>query len=135
MAVLLWNTQYAGIIIIGATVIWQLTMDFVSRLVSPRNTCGLTQQAVANMVELHFNQFKRYEAGTVPPTLETLVRLAIALHVSLDTLVTNDGDHGPSDDFKMRFEATNVFSDREKLVTKECLDSLILKPTANRLAS
>ena len=109
-------------------------MDFVNRLVSLRNTRGLTQQALANAVELHVNQIKRYEAGTAQPTLETLVRLAKALHVSLDTLVFNDDDRGPSDDFKMQFEAINQFNDREKLITKELLDSLILKHTANRQA-
>lgn len=109
-------------------------MDFVNRLVSLRNTRGLTQQALANAVELHVNQIKRYEAGTAQPTLETLVRLAKALHVSLDTLVFNDDDRGPSEDFKMQFEAINQFNDREKLITKELLDSLILKHTANQLA-
>jgi transcriptional regulator with XRE-family HTH domain len=118
----------------GSIIIWQLPMDFVNRVITLRNARGLTQQALADAIDLHVNQIKRYEAGTAQPTLETLVRLAKALHVTLDELVFNDDDRGPSEDFRMQFEALSQFDDKEKLIAKELLDSLILKHTANRLA-
>ena len=79
---------------------------------------GLTQQSLANQIELHVNQIKRYEAGTAQPTLETLVRL--------DELVFSEDERGPSEGFRMQFEALRQFNEREKLVAKELLDSLIL---------
>ena len=116
-------------------VIWRFPMDFAKRLSTLRNARGLTQQALADDVSLHVNQIKRYEGGTAQPTLDTLVRLAKALHVTLDELVFDEQSREPSQDFLMQFEALSQFNDQEKLVAKEILDSLILKHTANRLAS
>ena len=114
---------------------WLLPMDFPNRLSQLRKLRGLTQQGLADRIELHVNQIKRYEAGTAQPTLETLVRLAKALHVTLDELVFSDDERGPSEDFRMQFEALREFNEREKLVAKELLDSLILKHTANHLSA
>jgi len=69
------------------TVIWLLPMEFVKRLTALRKQRGFTQQTLADDIEFHVNQIKRYEAGTAQPILETLVRLAQALHTTLDDLV------------------------------------------------
>ena len=50
-------------------------------------------------------------------------------------LLFDEDELGASDDFKMQFEALSQFSEDEKRVAKELLDSLILKHTANRLAT
>jgi transcriptional regulator with XRE-family HTH domain len=120
---------------VGTSVMWLLPMDFPTRLSQLRKLRGLTQQSLADRIELHVNQIKRYEAGTAQPTLETLVRLAKALHVTLDELVFSEDERGPSEDFRMQFEALRQFNEREKLVAKELLDSLILKHTANQLSA
>ena len=119
----------------GTSIRWLLPMDFSTRLAQIRKARGLTQQALADSIELHVNQIKRYETGTAQPTLETLVKLAKALHVTLDDLVFSDDSRGPGDDFRMQFEALNEFSAEEKRIAKALLDSLILKHTANRLAA
>lgn len=49
------------------TIIWLLPMEFVKRLIELRKQRGLTQQALADAIELHVNQTKRYEAGTAQP--------------------------------------------------------------------
>lgn len=118
----------------GTAIQWLLPMDFSKRLSELRKIRGFTQQAIADAIDLHVNQIKRYEANTAQPTLETLVRLAKALHVTLDELVFSEETRGPSDDFRMQFEALTKFDDHEKLVAKELLDSLILKHTANQLS-
>ena len=38
-------------------------MEFVKRLTALRKQRGLTQQALADDIELHVNQIKRYETG------------------------------------------------------------------------
>ena len=111
---------------------WLIPVDFPKILIELRKLRGLTQQALATNIDLHVNQIKRYEAGTAQPTLETLVRLAKALHVTLDELVFNEDERGPSDDFRKQFDALRGFDDREKMIVKELLDSLILKHTANQ---
>lgn len=118
----------------GTAIQWLLPMDFSKRLSELRKIRGFTQQGLADAITLHVNQIKRYEADTAQPTLETLVRLAKALHVTLDELVFSEEARGPSDEFRMQFEALTKFDDHEKLVAREILDSLILKHTANQLS-
>jgi transcriptional regulator with XRE-family HTH domain len=64
------------------------------RLTQPRKARGLSQQRFADLAGLHVNQIKRYEAGTAQPTLDALVNLAQALHVSLDNMVFDEGGAG-----------------------------------------
>jgi transcriptional regulator with XRE-family HTH domain len=109
-------------------------MDFNNRLIALRKLRGLTQQVLADDITLHVNQIKRYEAGTSQPTLETLVKLAKVLHVTLDDLVFGENERDPGNEFRMQFEALNDFTKDEKNVAKELLDSLILKHAANRLS-
>jgi len=114
------------------SIIWLLPMDFVKQLVTLRKQQGLTQQALADAIDLHVNQIKRYEAGTAQPTLDTLVRLAKELHTTLDNLVFEENQRGPSDDLKLQFEALSQFDNEDKKVAKAVLESLILKHNAKR---
>jgi transcriptional regulator with XRE-family HTH domain len=111
-----------------------LPMHFPARLIQLRKAIGFTQQTLSETAELHVNQIRRYEAGTAQPTLEALIRLAKALHVSLDTLVFEVGERGPDDEFKLRFEALTQLDPGERAVVKELLDGMLLKHQARRLA-
>ena len=113
---------------------WLLPMEFVNQLIKVRKQRGLTQQSLADGIELHVNQIKRYEAGTAQPTLETLVKLAKELHITLDELVFGEEERKPIDELKLQFEALSQFDEEDRKVAKVLLDSLILKHTANRLA-
>ena len=119
----------------GRSLPWPLPMDFPARLIQLRRQHSMTQQVLADAVDIHVNQIRRYEAGTAQPTLEALVKLAKALHVSLDDLVFGEQARGPDEDFRLRFEALRDFTPDEKKVAREILDSLILKHTANRLSA
>ncbi|WP_444911142.1 helix-turn-helix domain-containing protein [Microbulbifer sp. PAAF003] len=116
----------------GTTIFWLLTMEFVKRLTTLRKERGLTQQALANAIDLHVNQIKRYEAGTAQPTLDTLVRLAKELHTTLDDLVFGEDHRSPSDDLRLQFEALSQFDEEERKIAKALLESLILKHNARR---
>jgi transcriptional regulator with XRE-family HTH domain len=110
-------------------------MSFSRRLASIRKSKGLTQQQMADTIGIHVSQIKRYESGDTQPSLEVLRKIALALSISADLLLFDEDERGPSDEFRMRFEALGHFSQEEKRVVKELLDSLILKHTANRLAT
>lgn len=114
------------------TVFWLPPMEFVKQIITLRKTQGLTQQALADSIDLHVNQIKRYEAGTAQPTLETLVRLAKALHATLDQLVFGDEQRGPTDELRLQFEAVSEFDEEERKIAKALLESLILKHNAKR---
>ena len=113
--------------------IWFLPMHFPTRLIQLRKTADLTQQTLADTASVHVNQIRRYEAGTAQPTLEALIRLAQALHVSLDDLVFAEGERGPSDDLRLRFEAVSHMPEAEKSVIKALLDGMILKYQASKI--
>lgn len=107
-------------------------MDFPKRLAYIRKEQGLTQQSLADAVGMHVNQIKRYEAGAAQPTLEALTKLAKRLHISLDSLVFEEGERGPDEEFRLQFEAITCFDPEEKKIAKAVLDSLILKHEAKR---
>lgn len=109
-----------------------LPMHFPARLIQLRKAADFTQQTLAEVADLHVNQIRRYEAGTAQPTLDALIRLAKALHVSLDALVFDDVERGPGDDLRLQFEAINQFSAEEKQTVRELLEGLILKHEARR---
>jgi len=46
-------------------------------------------------------------AGRAQPPLYALVSLARALHVSLDALVFEEGERGPSEEMRLQFEAVS----------------------------
>lgn len=107
-------------------------MDFPERLVTLRKARQLTQQQLADKVEMHISQIRRYESGDNQPTLEAIRKLAIALSVSADMLVFEEGERGPDDDLRLQFEALNQFTPDEKAVVRILLESLILKHDASR---
>jgi len=105
---------------------------FRTRLLQLRHAQNLTQQALADAVGVHLNQIKRYEGGASQPNLDVVVRLAKALHVSLDELVFDESERGPSDEMALQFEAVSHMSDEERNIIKALLDGMILKHQARR---
>jgi transcriptional regulator with XRE-family HTH domain len=104
-----------------------LSPMFPTRLTQFRKAQGLTQQALADAIGMHVNQIKRYEAGTAQPTLDALIRLAKVLHVSLDALVFDESERGPSEDLALQFEAVSHMPDEERRIIRALLDGMIVK--------
>lgn len=110
-------------------------MNFPARLLHFRKQQGLSQQRLAEAVGLHVNQVRRYETGTAQPTLKALVNLAKVLHLSLDTLVFDEGERGPSAELRLQFEAVSQFPEEERKIVKALLDGLIIKHQTKRMVS
>ncbi|MFQ5705688.1 MAG: RstR family transcriptional regulator, partial [Gemmatimonadales bacterium] len=62
--------------------------------------------------------------GAAEPSMSALKRLALALGVTIDELVFEDGERGPDEDLRLQFDAD------DKKIGKAPLDSLILKHQA-----
>ncbi|WP_299945305.1 helix-turn-helix transcriptional regulator [uncultured Microbulbifer sp.] len=107
-------------------------MNFPAKLIQIRRRQGLTQQGLADAASLHINQVRRYEAGAAQPTLEGLVKLAKALHVSLDELVFEESERGPSNKTRLLFEAIEQLQDGEQAIIREVLEGMILKYEVRR---
>ncbi len=117
----------------ASVTLWFLPMSFPTRLIQIRKDAGLTQQGLADSASLHVNQIRRYEAGTAQPTLEALIKLAKVLHVSLDSLVFEENERGPSDELALQFEAVSNMPEEEKRIVRALLDGMILKYQAKQI--
>jgi transcriptional regulator with XRE-family HTH domain len=73
---------------------------FAQRLKRTRATKGLSQQELADQIDLHPNQISRYEKGLSQPTAETLQKLAEVLDVSGDYLLAGDTKNGARANFE-----------------------------------
>lgn len=110
-----------------------LPMHFSARLLQIRKAQGLTQQGLGDAAQLHINQIRRYESGSAQPTLEGLIKLAKALHVSLDELVFDESERAPHNEkMKLLFEAVERLGDDEQNVIRELLEGMIVKYEARR---
>jgi transcriptional regulator with XRE-family HTH domain len=110
-------------------------MDFGERLAAFRKEKSLTQQALAELINLHVIQVRRYESGASQPTLDVIRRLAVALQVSTDVLIFGADERGPDGELLLQFEAISKFSAEEKKVIKALLEGMILKHEAKRWSS
>lgn len=97
-----------------------MTMSFPNRLTALRKVRGLTQQALADAVQVHMTQINRYEGGDSQPTLEVIRKLAIALSVSADVLIFDEGEREPEDSLKFQFETIGQFDEEDKRVAQRC---------------
>ena len=107
-------------------------LDFPERLSTLRKEKGFTQQTLADSVDIHVSQIRRYENGQTQPTLDVIRKLAISLGTSADLLVFYKAEREPRGDLKRQFEALNGFDEEEIKVVKTLLESLILKHNAKR---
>lgn len=107
-------------------------MGFAERLAKLRKARGLTQQALADKAGMHVVQIRRYETNASQPSLEAIRKLAIALSVSADVMVFDEGERGPSDRLKMHFEAVSRLDPDEQRTILELIDGMLLKHDAKR---
>ena len=104
-------------------------LKFHGRLIALRKERGLTQQALADLVEMHISQIRRYESGQSQPTLGAIRKLAVALSVSADMLLFAEDERGPDDDLRLQFEAASRLDSEEKNVIRSVIESIVLRNT------
>ena len=107
-------------------------MSFAERLHSLRKANNLTQQQLAERIELSVLQIRRYESCKAQPTLDVIKRLAVCLGVTADELIFEPEERGPSPDLLLEFETISKFNDDEKKMVKGVLKGLILKHESER---
>lgn len=104
-----------------------ISMPFPDNLAEARKKRGLTQEALGELVGLTKLQIYRYEKGSSQPTLDVLKKIAVCLNTSLDELVFDDRERGPSDELRLRFELIQQMSEDDQKAIKSVLDGMILK--------
>lgn len=112
--------------------IWTYSMSIQQRLIALRRERDLTQQEMADAIGVHVNQVRRYEAGSTQPSLDALKKIAVAMSVTIDSLVFDEEERGPDEQLRLQFEAISHLAPEEKLVVKELLDGMIIKYQTRR---
>jgi transcriptional regulator with XRE-family HTH domain len=69
--------------------------EFGVRLIRYRERLQLTITQLADLLGVHYTLISRYEKGDSLPSLDTAVRLAQALQITLDELATGTRPAGP----------------------------------------
>ena len=87
---------------------------------------------MADLIGIHVNSLKKYEAGQAQPSLEVLKKIATGLHVSTDFLLFEEQERVPKDDLALQLEAVNQLPEDEQMVIREVLESLIIKYQSRR---
>ena len=102
-------------------------MPFADSLSQLRKQRGLTQEALARMIDITKTQVYRYENGTSQPTLDVIKRLALALSVTSDELIFDENERQPDDSFILLLEGLNKLDAEEKHVVRELIEGMLVK--------
>ena len=105
-------------------------MSFPERLTAARHERKLSQAQLSRATGINASQIKRYELGQTQPSLDALRKLAVALHISIDALVFDEGERGPDDELRLAFEAVATFDAEDKAMATRILQGLILQHQA-----
>ena len=108
-------------------------MGFPERLAKIRKDKNLSVSKLAEMIDLHHSQLRRYEKGDSQPTLDVIRKLAIALNVPGDELLFDEEERKPPADFLLQFDALMELSEDEKRTARTLLDGLVLRHQARKL--
>jgi len=118
-----------------------LDMDFKDRLKQARANKGLSQSKLADIVGVHVTNISRYERGENKPTSSVLSKLAEALGVSADFLMSGSTDDMANASISDRelleqFKKIEQLPNSKKALVKEFLDAFIIKAELqNKFAS
>ena len=113
---------------------WLSPMSFSKRLIQVRKKRGLTQNALAELTGLNVSQIYRWESGTSRPILEGVIKLAKALHVSIDELVFEEDERAPNGKLKLMFEAVEQLKQKDQDTIQELLQGMISRYESNRFS-
>ena len=94
-------------------------MSLSTRLIALRKERKLSQQAMAEAINIHVNSLKKYESEQTYPSLEVLKKIALALNVSTDFLLFEEHERDPSEEFVLQLEAVSQLPPREQQIIKD----------------
>ena len=112
--------------------------EFAKRLRETRSARGLTQTRLAEILEVSPRVYNRWERGAAVPRLDTLVKIAEILEVSLDELV---GRKEPDlDTLRIRnpelhslYKEIDRLSDEDQQALVVLLDSLVKRSQMRKM--
>ena len=113
----------------------KLRKAFGARLKGLRKQENWSQKELAALVDIRFQQLNKYESGLNIPPAGMLIKLADALHVSLDYLLTGNVDEAePLANSRLfrRFQVLEGMAQEDQDTVIKVIDAMIAK---QRIAS
>lgn len=113
-------------------------MPFANKLSKLRKEKGLTQQEMAQKIQIGIAQIKRYESGKCSPTLEVIKNIAKTLGISADELIFDKDERIPTIkifDRKLleQFELISTMNFHDQYAIKIILEGMIVKSRLNEI--
>ena len=110
-------------------------VELAKRRMALRKQKGLSQQALADAMDIYVTQIKRYKGGISLPSLEAVKKLAQTLRVTTDSLIFEEDELLPDADLALQFQAINNMRPEQQQVIKQLLEGMIIKYEAERWSS
>jgi transcriptional regulator with XRE-family HTH domain len=107
-------------------------MSFGERLKKARQEKGLSQSELGKIVDVHYTQIGRYESKGAKPSGEVLSKIAKALSVTSDFLMSGSNQEQAEQALEDRellnqFQRVEQLPQDKKAIVKELLDSFLLR--------
>ena len=107
-------------------------MEFKDRLKEVRSRQKLSQNELASRIGVHVTNISRYERGENKPTTQVLSKLAEALEVTTDFLMSGSTDEVAESNISDKellslFKRVNTLSNDKKKLVKEFLGAFVLQ--------
>jgi transcriptional regulator with XRE-family HTH domain len=107
-------------------------MEFKDRLKEARTKNKLSQNELAKLVGIHVTNISRYERGENRPATDVLSKLANALDVTTDYLMSGSTEQVAEENISDKellslFKKVNTLSVEKKKVVKELLAAFVLQ--------
>ena len=107
-------------------------MAFAERFKKLREERKLGFSELADMVNVHSTQLRRYEKGESQPTLDVLRKLATALNVPGDMLLFDENERKPPEEFILQFEALSSLNQEDIQTIKAIIEGLLIRRQASK---
>ncbi len=108
-------------------------MSIGEKLKQLRKRKNISQQELAEILEVHPKHISRYENNASRPSIDALLKLRDLFHVSLDYLVTDAESNEiqiHDKELKKYFEAVEKLNEEDQKVIKKVIEAMLIK---NRL--
>ncbi len=92
-----------------------------------RKSLKMTQEQLAEKIEVSTVFISQIESGSRKPSLETIYKLSIALNVKIDTLINRDYNTEIPDDITQLVDLLNMCSPKQQTFVTEIAKELIFK--------
>lgn len=107
-------------------------MKFKDRLKAARAAKGYSQAELAQKISVHVTNISRYERGENKPTTEVLSKMADALDVTTDYLMSGSIDDKASSaisdkELLSQFKKVEALPNDKRTIFKEVIDALLIK--------